>query len=359
MKTYMIIVCILIYVFLVSRSVLAAAIEIELSHFAKASHLINQGRFKQASEQWHRLSIIFLSAEMRLGTKHMWQYAGLSEALAAMAANKANDVMAYQYWADSTRYLMTGGTTWEQMQKKLHRRYEQANTQLSTQLQVADLAIGLGTKLQQELSILQTWHEELHFFRFRNPKLGLSQSGSVKSSNTAMTPDLIKHGGFQLGLGAKKLTGLDIEFNQEQHQIVPIEEENMHVELIPVNKLNLPVSSKYSIDSGPTTLESNKQIMTDVSTDTIIQVKASENGRIVVVSPIEKSQLVEKTGLIEVEGNSTSSLNNGAKVPVVLVTDGEGIILKGQLEQIEDIGVEAIHRRSFAPITHNIDSSEK
>lgn len=118
----------------------ASAVDVELNYYTKANHLVNAGRYQQASEQWHRLTILFLSSEAKLGRKRMWQFAGLSEALAAISADKANDAMAYQYWADSTRYLMTGGTNWKQMRKKLHRRYEHANTLLSTQLQVADLA---------------------------------------------------------------------------------------------------------------------------------------------------------------------------------------------------------------------------
>ncbi|PSW14454.1 hypothetical protein C9J01_08455 [Photobacterium rosenbergii] len=208
----------------------ASAVDVELNYYTKANHLVNAGRYQQASEQWHRLTILFLSSEAKLGRKRMWQFAGLSEALAAISADKANDAMAYQYWADSTRYLMTGGTNWKQMRKKLHRRYEHANTLLSTQLQVADLASSIDSEWENELAVLQSWDEKLSLFSFESPKLGLAdrqvQAAGVQpvAAIPAVNPV------YQPPQGGKKLSGLNTSYSKEQHVIptgVPAETTNL------------------------------------------------------------------------------------------------------------------------------------
>lgn len=198
---------------------IASAVDVELAYYTKANHLVNAGRYQQASEQWHRLSILFLSSEAKLGRKRMWQYAGLSEALAAISADKANDAMAYQYWADSTRYLMTGGTNWKQMKKKLHRRYEHANTLLSTQLQVADLASSIDSEWENELAVLQSWDEKLLLFSFESPKLGLAdrQDRGATIQPVPTAPNVSP--AYQPPQGGKKLSGLNTSYSKEQHVI--------------------------------------------------------------------------------------------------------------------------------------------
>ncbi|MGR5061388.1 hypothetical protein [Photobacterium sp. DNB22_13_2] len=198
---------------------MASAVDVELNYYSKASHLVNAGRYQQASVQWHRLTILFLSSEAKLGRKRMWQYAGLSEALAAISADKDNDAMAYQYWADSTRYLMTGGTNWKQMKKKLHRRYEHANTLLSTQLQVADLASSIDSEWEKELAVLQSWDEKLSIFSFESPKLGLAdrQERDILNQATSIQPKVSPV--YQPPQGGKKLSGLNTSHSKELHVI--------------------------------------------------------------------------------------------------------------------------------------------
>lgn len=200
-----------------SAVLLASPMEVELSYFSKASHLANAGKYHQAAEQWHRLTIVILSSEAKLGRKRMWQYAGLSEALAAIAADKANDAVAYQYWADSTRYLMTGGTTWERVRKSLHRRYEHASTLLSTQLQVADLASGMDSQWEQDYVVLQTWEQKLGVFHFQSPKLGLSDHTQADRVMSQSVPSVPAYQPAAVSIqGKKKLSGMSNAFSHEQ-----------------------------------------------------------------------------------------------------------------------------------------------
>ncbi|MDV5168410.1 hypothetical protein [Photobacterium rosenbergii] len=217
-RVYLIAVAVTMFALLPLKG-MASAVDVELNYYTKANHLVNAGRYQQASEQWHRLSILFLSSEAKLGRKRMWQYAGLSAALAAISADKANDAVAYQYWADSTRYLMTGGTNWKQMKKKLHRRYEHANTLLSTQLQVADLASSIDSEWENELAVLQSWDEKLSLFSFESPKLGLAdhQDRSAANQSVSVTPKVIP--AYQPPQGGKKLSGINTSYSKEQHVI--------------------------------------------------------------------------------------------------------------------------------------------
>ncbi|MGR5141990.1 hypothetical protein ACQKPX_09970 [Photobacterium sp. DNB23_23_1] len=224
-KLYRFVIAVSLFV-LLPIQVNAAAVDVELNYYSKASHLVNSGRYQQASKQWHRLTILFLSSEAKLGRKKMWQYAGLSEALAAISADMANDAMAYQYWADSTRYLMTGGTNWKQMKKKLHRRYEHANTLLSTQLQVADLAASIDSEWENELAVLQTWDEKLSIFRFESPKLGLADRQEKVASNQPLNTRPTVIPAYQPPQGGKKLSGLNTSYSKEQH-VLPTGEQNV------------------------------------------------------------------------------------------------------------------------------------
>ncbi|MGF1730023.1 hypothetical protein [Photobacterium kasasachensis] len=218
---------------------MAAAIDVDLAPFSKATYLVNLGRYQQASEHWHQTSIAILGSEAKLGRKRMWQYAGLSEALAAIAADKENDAVAYQYWADSMRFLMMGGTNWTQMRRKLHQRYERANTQLSTQLQITDVASSIDEEWQKELSTLQVWEEKLALFSFTSPKLGLEEK-YPQPDISVITPSVPKSY-YQPSGGNKKLTGMKAQFRKDT-QFVPITSEQDELnspEPIPVSNSNV------------------------------------------------------------------------------------------------------------------------
>ncbi|MGF1724049.1 hypothetical protein [Photobacterium nomapromontoriensis] len=306
----------------------AATIDIELAYFSKVNHLVNQGRYEQAAEQWHRLTIAFLSSEARLGQRHMWQYAGLSEALAAMAADKANKVSAYQYWADSTRYLMTGGTNWMLMKKKLHRRFELANTQLSSQLQIADVVASVDIQWQQELNILQVWNEKLAMFSFASPKLGMVEDRSFYTQDN-ITDESKRQG--RRGQGSpygKKLSGLKSDFSQEQ-QFVP-----NHGEVS-------PVSDHHSSTTLPQTAVSSTEIIKATSVKDNLE-------STVISAAIEPLDFEEEnvSVLPSLSLEASAGLVPEHAEPEIMI----GILPRGILDRAENTGVKAIQRRSFAPV---------
>ncbi|WP_299494609.1 hypothetical protein [uncultured Shewanella sp.] len=202
-------------------AVLAVTKELDLTPYTKTNYLLSKGRYKQVAEHWDKLSILLLANRNGLDQQTMWQSAGLAAALASIAADKNNDPIAYQYWADSTRYLLTGGTNWQQVQAHLHQRLETANTQLSVVLQVNDVTGGLDESLEKELSVLQVWDDKLDFFAFTAPKLGLNKytepsqtnqaASNVRQTNRARPTHQEKSNGQQ-----KKLSGFDANFSQTQ-----------------------------------------------------------------------------------------------------------------------------------------------
>lgn len=148
---------------------------ISLKPFSKGNYLLAKDAYAKAAEHWQQLSVLLISNPQGLPPQEMWQNAGLAASLAAIAADKVGDPIAYQYWSDSTRYLLTGGTNWPQLRQQLHQRYETANTQLSVAMQVNDINGGIDATLDLELSVLQIWNDKLKLFEFNSPKLGLSR----------------------------------------------------------------------------------------------------------------------------------------------------------------------------------------
>ncbi|MGF1683609.1 hypothetical protein [Photobacterium minamisatsumaniensis] len=376
----------------------AATVDVALSHYTKATHLASLGRYEQASEQWHRLTIIFLSSEAKLGRKRMWQYAGLSEALAAVAADKANNADAYQYWADSTRYLMTGGTNWDQMRKKLHRRYERANTLLSTQLQVADLASSIDAEWQQELTTLQVWDEKLGLYRFKSPKLGLQDARDYQvPSNIQPAPIQKPVTVYQPRTGGKKLSGLNKTFSNEQ-QFVPVVEPTLDVVPDQAKERNLkqsqgaetqklstekvevidtessvtrhlivtdagikldtaPVMSKGIIIAPDARLAADEQLkkgpvkIVKVE-EAVIEIDAIEVGAedAVIATPIEALEFEEQAvGPVSTAEATPDPLEE--KEATKLNEFNTTIIPRANLDSSDSRGVKAIQRRSFAPVT--------
>ena len=248
---------------------LAKVVDIELSIYGKGTMLANSARERQSANYWHQLSNKIMASESKLGAQKMWQYAGLSEALAAIAANKRNDVKAYEYWSNSTRYLLTGGTEWSQMQKYLHRRYENINTQLSTQLTTSDVGVSLDNQWQQELSILQIWEEKLGVFTFKGPQLGLKSVSSSSRYNDSHAVETPNYNSARVTKASeegskKKLTGLGLSFSRGQSVIPVMNEEikaNINTEKItpaPSDKSNTVIITPDE-EFDYRTVEKNKE----------------------------------------------------------------------------------------------------
>lgn len=299
----------------------ARVVDIELSIYGKGTMLANSPRDRQSADYWHQLSNKIMASESKLGAQKMWQYAGLSEALAAIAANKRNDIKAYEYWSNSTRYLLTGGTEWSQMQKYLHRRYEDINTQLSTQLTSSDVGISLDNEWQQELTILQIWEDKLGVFTFKGPKLGLksNSSGDYSSSGggAIATPNYNSTRAIKTSNGKKKLTGLGGSFSRGQ-SIIPVASEGEKsvlddTKIIEVEELS--TSSEMSRSSG-------------------------KNSDIVVITPDE-----------EFDYRTVEKDNKDNKLPVEEVTYNP--IHKANIGNVDENTVEVLQRRTFIPVVND------
>lgn len=319
--------------------VCARVVDIDLSLYGKGTMLANSPREKQSAEYWHQLSNKIIASEARLGTQVMWQYAGLSEALAAIAANKRNDIKAYEYWSNSTRYLLTGGTEWPQMQKSLHRRYEQINTQLSSQLIAADIGISLDNQWQQELTILQVWDSKLGVFTFKGPKLGLKSKGS--SPPLVSTPNTIPAKGYHStrsmnssgNSDKKKLTGLNGGFSR--------------------GKSFTPTVTTEEIKEGNTmseTLITNAIIPQDQpeqnATPTTKKIEEIKQSQVIIITPDEEFDY----RLVEQNKNQLKMQAEEVEIPQKVEAIEYNPIHKANIGTENKNKVEVLQRRTFTPV---------
>ncbi|MCL1059719.1 hypothetical protein L2729_17245 [Shewanella gelidimarina] len=210
---YRLILALSLLVLPIVRPVFATALNLDLRPFSKGNYLLAKGRYPQAATHWHQLSVVLLSNPKQVSQQVMWQSSGLAASLAAIAADKAEDPIAYQYWADSTRYLLTGGTNWSQVQQKLHQRLETANTQLSVAMQVSDVTSGIDEDLDIELTALQLWDEKLAFFAFTTPKLGLNRYDANNNISQPIPTQTSSPAQSQHSSSGKKLSGYDANFS--------------------------------------------------------------------------------------------------------------------------------------------------
>ncbi|WP_392339303.1 hypothetical protein [Moritella marina] len=274
----------------------------------------------------------------------MWQYAGLAEALAAMSADKTNDVIAYQYWADSGRYLMTGGTNWPLVQKQLHQRFETTNTQLSAFMQVNDLIANDSDKWQQDLSILQVWNDKLAVFTFTSPKLGLSGKRNVTAVNQQQ-PIVNYKGAFQPN---KKLSGLGTA-TFRGNQITPVvingdvnEQQNVQELIITETTTEGTLTESVSFE--------NVVPKAGVSETVISRIPAAGLSLPIAIDEpaIEYEPLVEINEIEHAKKVLTPRPKVGAKLDVKQVQDNP--LARGNMATMKDENVEALQRRSFAPV---------
>jgi len=349
MKTWMKIILILCCYY--QASVKAETVDIELKYYNKASYLVGQGKFKQAAEQWHQLSLVFLRSEAQLGNRNMWQYAGLAEALAAISADKVNSVTAYQYWADSTRFLMTGGTNWQLMRKQLHRRFETINTQLSVFMQVSDLSANSSDSWQQDLSMLQLWNDKLAVFAFVSPKLGLTGKQTPTVVMSQNNPISYK-GAFQPN---KKLTGLGmVKFHGKQ--IMPGKEPTTSntsksaLSLPAQNelKIELSESEKLPARTAQAALSRHVTPIPEVDVEVLAPVLSTK------MSVVESNDITPNVAIQHQFVNSEHEIED-VRLSVVSAALGTTPtpLAKGNMATIEEEKIEPLQRRSFTPVTQN------
>ncbi|GAB2648506.1 hypothetical protein [Vibrio panuliri] len=147
--------------------------------------ILGQGRYAQAADSFHAQSTQVLTLERKLGTKLMWQVAGLAEGLAAIAAEKNQDPMAYEYWANSVRYFLMSGSSWQALQTQLHQEYEQSNSRLQVSMSPGDSGVAVDNAWLELFSIVEVWQERLDYFYYRQPSADLATQ--VTQSQQALT----------------------------------------------------------------------------------------------------------------------------------------------------------------------------
>ncbi|MCY9803705.1 hypothetical protein OTK51_09665 [Vibrio scophthalmi] len=148
--------------------------------------LLGQGRYAQAADSFHTQSTVVLTLERQLGTKGMWQVAGLAEGLAAIAAEKNNDPVAYEYWSNSVRYFLMSGENWSQLQSQLHQDFEQSTTRLQVNMAPGDTGATIDNTWLQLFSLIEVWQEKLDYFSYRSPSSGLAQQVTQQSKKSAL-----------------------------------------------------------------------------------------------------------------------------------------------------------------------------
>ncbi|AYV22824.1 MULTISPECIES: hypothetical protein [Vibrio] len=316
----------LLFLFSFATSTSAQVQDVELRVFSQPTLLAGNGRFKQAAEQYHRLSLQILASEAKLGTEKMWQYAGLAEALATVCANLDNDPKAYEYWANSVRYLLTGGTEWSQMQQYLHQKNEQANTQLLTQMQTFDVAGGYDQSWENDAAVLQVWQEKLNLFAFSGPKIGLKSTRTQTSLPSSTPPPVAT----QTVPGQKKLKGIESNFSQSQG-FVP-------------KPASQPNETPEGINNAAPTSAPARAVVTNRH---LIQTSPApaENEVTIIATPIDEFDYEAA------ERDEINALANEADLGDLDNTlSTERQVPRANIGAESSSGVEAVQRRSFAPV---------
>ncbi|WP_135382892.1 hypothetical protein [Vibrio tasmaniensis] len=147
--------------------------------------MVSQGRYIQAANLMHQQANRALSMEPKLGTKQMWLTAGLADALAAIAAEKSQDPIAYEYWSNSVRYFLMGGSNWLEYKQQLQSEYNQFNARFSVATNSGDASGFVNDSWVQLSSLIDIWDQKLGVFNYDAPATGLIASPlpPVKRSN--------------------------------------------------------------------------------------------------------------------------------------------------------------------------------
>ncbi|WP_194437367.1 hypothetical protein [Vibrio fluminensis] len=280
--------------------------------------ILSKGRYAQAAESFHNQSNLALTLEKRLGTKLMWQVAGLSEGLAAIAAEKNSDPIAYEYWANSVRYFLMSGSSWQEIQSMLHQEFEQSNSRLQASMVSNDGGVAVDTVWLELFSLVEVWQERLNYFGYRQPSSDLAQRTALSQSG-----------------GLEQAGGATLESNGSQLR-----------QYSPTNPLNLNSGFTRTQTFNPVEpLENTEESKAIVKTER--EVQKVETQPTVVVSPLG----VEQEFL---EQDTDSSLMRKNHKEINRNDDiGEAVKFRGNLEAQSSQGVSATQRRSFAPTENN------
>ncbi|WP_260260568.1 hypothetical protein [Vibrio intestinalis] len=339
--------------------------------------LLGQGRYAQAAASFHLQSTLMLTLEKQLGVKAMWQAAGLAEGLAAIAAEKDQDPIAYEYWGNSVRYFLMSGSNWESLQAELHQEFEQANTRLQSNASVTGVGAILDNHWLQLFTLVEVWQDKLNYFAYKAPSSELataviqsagSQGNEPPSSGTQLKQFSPKK---QLQLDAgfkakqtfdpslaippttpapkgekdtKSSTGLQLKSSEPQNpqttnpqQPKPSTSQTVSGDNI---KTSAPVAPKAPVVSsgliiGPSQTESPVKQQTD------------EKG-VTVVTPIDLGGNIVEHDHDSLPTNQKAPTESVPASPAVHSTEQQ--ISRSNLDSQSTGGVKATQRRSFAPV---------
>ncbi|MFA0415093.1 hypothetical protein AB4520_15025 [Vibrio renipiscarius] len=289
--------------------------------------LLGQGRYAQAADSFHQQSTMVLTLERKLGAKAMWQAAGLSEGLAAIAAEKNRDAIAYEYWANSVRYFLMSGSSWDQVQKTLHQEFEQSSTRLQVGISPGDAGVSLDSSWLQLFTLVEVWEDKLGYFSYRSPSSDLA----LEAEKSATLGDNSSSNGAQLRQYApKKSLQLNEAFKDKQG-FTPGAVDVTDVGSIPVR------GSAFTVDTSVNASnEEKKEGKPAVST-----INGSTTNEKVVATPLS-----EPAAFIEQEHSGHSTQTKQAEVEP---KSEEKWISRGIAGTESGQAVEAVQRRGFAP----------
>lgn len=294
--------------------------------------LLGQGRYAQAAESFHQQSNIMLTLERKLGAKAMWQAAGLAEGLAAIAAEKNGDAIAYEYWANSVRYFLMSGANWEQLQSKLHQEFEQSSTRLQVNMAPGDTGSSIDNTWLELFSLVEVWQDKLGYFAYRSPSSDLAnqvvqqtqtytQGSKVSDAKGSQLRQYVPNQPLQLNEAFKEKQA----FSPEQNTAAKTEKK-----VTPVTKRDVPVAATNSH-------QQTLQHQTSVKSQTTLV-----KDQVVIATPI----IVD--GEI-IEQDHVNLTNKQVIDPDALAENEEKLISRGIIGSESSQGVEASQRRSFAP----------
>lgn len=363
--------------------------------------LLSQGRYSQAATLMHQQANRALSLESQIGTKEMWQTAALADALAAMAAEKVEDPVAYEYWSNSVRYFLMGGSNWNQYRQQLQVDYKAFDAQFSIATNSDGPSAYVDDAWIQFSSLIDIWDQKLNFFRYESPSAGLIRKQPANTIPTASGP---RSSGEQL----KQYTPnsklmLNKDFSNKQTFIVeptenPVTEKSVIQEQQDLTgQIVTPKGSvqgtegttqqqfsggKVSSTKGsfhspitPVVLQATAQKQaqqtvtsaplksdeTNVNSAESSDVTISNETGVTVITPLGTSEAIVETNVSNTqELNSpssqqvaTTSIEPTMKETPVVAEPPASAIPKGNLGQAPLPAVQAIQRRSFAPVEDN------
>lgn len=285
---------------------------------------------------------------------------------------------------------------------------------LSTQLQVADVVSSVDLEWQQTLSQLQVWDEKLTVFSFAAPKLGMEdtrQQAAAALKTQPVQPRYIRPSPSPTG---KKLSGINTGFTHENKarvMTVPITGPDSEPEsgsksdvvitdsalitdntsssseadrqrnitlpaepapATPVNPLPVKSLQMKSVQVAESTSKvtaatvspekevQGKEVKTGTPALSSVKESAPQTPQVskanVVVTPVQPIQFRQEADLISGETvtaapSASSSLENEKSENKPSTSAVKGVVSRGNLETVEDTGVEALRRRSFAPVS--------